>query len=122
MQLCSEVAREGFIKLRNADLATGTSATVQFRFLGGAVAVAIATAVGNSWIKDRLVGLVTLPQLLAIFRSTSAINNLPVSLQTVVREHFMESFNLQMRIVLGFTVASVITTLLIWQKVQIRVE
>lgn len=111
-----------FIDQRNADPAVGTAATVQFRFLGGAVAVSIATAVGNSWIKDRLLGSVTLPQILAIFRSTNAINTLPASLQTVVREHFAESFNLQMRIVLGFTVASVITTLLIWQKVQIRVQ
>ncbi|KAI9740045.1 MAG: hypothetical protein M1818_004796 [Claussenomyces sp. TS43310] len=104
------------------DLAVGTAATVQFRFLGGGVVVSIVTAVGNSWIKNALSKSLTPLQILAIFRSTEVINTLPASLQTVVREDFVESFNLQMRIVLGFSVAGVLTTLLMWQRVQVRVQ
>lgn len=103
-------------------IAVGTAATVQFRFLGGNVVVSIVTAVGNSWIKQALSGKMTREQISAIFRSSEVIETLPLSLSTLVREDFVESFNLQMKVVLGFTVAGILTTLLMWQRPQLQVS
>lgn len=105
-----------------ADLAVGTAATVQFRFLGGAIVISIVTAVGNSWIKRDLSSSLTPTQILAIFGSTNVISTLSENLQIMVRGDFVQSFNLQMRIVLGFTAAGVLTTLLMWQKVRIKIQ
>ncbi|KAI1772029.1 major facilitator superfamily domain-containing protein [Hypoxylon cercidicola] len=103
------------------DIAVGSAAVTQFRFLGSAIVVSIITAVGNSWVKDALSGQLTSTELESIFRSTDAINTLPGTLATLVRGTFVQSFNLQMRIVLGFSVAGIFTWLMMWQRTQIRV-
>jgi hypothetical protein len=102
-------------------IAVASAAGVQFRFIGSAVVISLVTAVGNSWIRDELLGSLNLLQLAEIFRSTDTINDLPDQLESPVRTTFVQGFNLQMRVVLGFAVASVFTSLLMWQKVQIRV-
>uniref|UniRef100_A0A093VPT8 Putative transporter C3H1.06c n=1 Tax=Talaromyces marneffei PM1 TaxID=1077442 RepID=A0A093VPT8_TALMA len=104
------------------DLAVGTAATVQFRFLGGALVVSLVTAVGNSWVRNELSGSLSPEQIFSIFRSTDVIDTLPVSLQAMVRHEFAESFSLQMRIVIGFAATGILTTLLMWQKSQIHVQ
>lgn len=92
------------------------------RFTGGAVVISIITAVGNSWLKSTLSGLLTPEQLEDLLRSTRFIETFPPSLQSVVRGKFVDMFNLQMHIVLGFAVAAVFTTLLMWQKIQIYLD
>ncbi|KAH9987036.1 putative multidrug resistance protein fnx1 [Xylariaceae sp. FL0662B] len=104
------------------DLAVASAAGTQFRFLGAAFVVSITTAVGNGWIRDELLSSLTLSQIMDIFRTTSAINDLPSSLQAVVRSKFVEEFNLQMHIVLGFATASIFSIALLWRRNQIRVE
>ncbi|KAI1491646.1 major facilitator superfamily domain-containing protein [Biscogniauxia mediterranea] len=103
------------------DIAVGSAAVTQFRFLGSAIVVAIITAVGNSWVKNALLERLTPLQVSTIFRSTEAISDLPEDAEVFVRSIFIQSFNLQMRIVLGFSVAGMFTWLLMWQKTQIRV-
>lgn len=84
--------------------------------------VSIVTAVGNGWIRDELSGLLTPSQISQIFRSTASIDQLPESVQTVVRSVFVNGFNLQMHIVLGFAVASFLSIALMWRRIQIRVD
>ncbi|KAI1490504.1 major facilitator superfamily domain-containing protein [Biscogniauxia mediterranea] len=108
--------------LEKRDLAVGTAATVQFRFLGGAAVVSIVTAVGNSWIRDRLSNSLTPLQIQAVFQSSETIRTLPANIQDLVRMTFSENFNLQMKIVLGFAVAGAITPLLMWRRAQVQVE
>ncbi|KAK3302903.1 major facilitator superfamily domain-containing protein [Chaetomium strumarium] len=104
------------------DLAVGAAAPVQLRFLGSATVVSIVTAVGNTWLRNELSGTLSPEQIQAIFRSSDAIRMLPTAeLERLVRGRFVESFNLQMHIVLGFAVAGVITALLMWQRNQVRV-
>ncbi|KAK4200774.1 multidrug resistance protein 3 [Triangularia verruculosa] len=103
------------------DLAIGAAAPVQLRFLGSATVISIVTAVGNSWLKDSLSESLRADQIQAIFRSSTTIVDLPEHLETLVRTRFVETFNLQMRIVVGFAVAGVFTVLLMWQKPQVKV-
>ncbi|KAK8119738.1 efflux pump antibiotic resistance protein [Apiospora kogelbergensis] len=103
------------------DLAVASAAVVQFRFLGGAVVLSTATAVGNSWIRSVLAGILSPEQLMSLFRSTETINSLEHQLQDEVRGHFVQSFNLQMRVVLGVAVAAFLSATMMWKHPQIRV-
>jgi MFS family permease len=103
------------------DIAVASAAVVQFRFLGGAVIVSIATAVGNSWVRRVLSDVLSSEQLVALFKSTESIHSLEPGLESQVRGRFVQSFNLQMRIVLGVAVAALLSTLMMWRRPQVRV-
>jgi uncharacterized membrane protein YeiH len=96
---------------------------VQARFLGGAVLIAIITAVGNGYAKDHLLdqAILTPSEIEALFQSTQIISTFPPSTQSTVRKIFTEAFNLETKIVLGFAVAAVFTTVMMWQRPQVRV-
>ncbi|KAI1328455.1 drug resistance transporter [Xylariaceae sp. FL0255] len=108
--------------VEHKDLAIATAAGTQFRFLGSAVVVSITTAVGNNIVKAKLAGTLTADQLAQIFRSSATINTLQPALRDLVRQEFITSSNVQLRIVLGFAVASFLSTLLLWKRQQILVE
>ncbi|KAI1357333.1 major facilitator superfamily domain-containing protein [Xylaria arbuscula] len=108
--------------VEHRDLAVATAAGTQFRFLGSAVVVSIATAVGNSLVKARLAGTLTSRQIEDIFRSSATINGLSPELEQLVRREFDSSFNVQFRIILGFSVASLISIMLLWKRKQILVD
>ena len=73
-------------------------------------------------MRNELSGMLAPDQIQAIFRSSDAIKTLPTAeLERMVRRRFVESFNLQMHIVLGFAVGGVFTALLVWQRNQVRV-
>lgn len=105
------------------DLATATGAIVQFRFLGSAIAIAVLNAVGNGRVRDQLAegGLLTAEQITTIFESAESIKDLPSTLQHLVRTEFLLGFNLEMRVLLGFAVASVFTNFIMWQRPNIRI-
>jgi hypothetical protein len=88
--------------------------------LGGATVVSIVTAVGNSHVKKALAGTLTPKQITDLFESTESIKMLPLELQTVVKRVFVESFNLQLLVMIGFAVGGVVTALLIWKRHQYR--
>ncbi|KAI0147457.1 major facilitator superfamily domain-containing protein [Xylariaceae sp. FL1272] len=118
--ICTVTLLTPFV-VEKRDLAVGSAAGTQFRFLGSAVAVSVTTGVGNGLVRDKLLGQLSPTQLKGIFRSAGMINALPESVIPVVRSTFVEAFNLEMRIVLGFAVASVFTILLVWKRPQIKV-
>jgi hypothetical protein len=103
------------------DQAVGTAAFNQFRVLGGALILSIVTAVGNNWVKYQLASTLAKEDIMAIFLSTDTIDLFPSAVENLIRETFAQSFSLQMRILLGIAVASVFTTLLMWQRKQIRI-
>jgi hypothetical protein len=104
------------------DMAISSATLTQFRFLGGVLTVSIGTAVGNTRVRDAVEGILSPEQILGLFTSVqTTIASLPNDIQSLVRKQFVESFNLQINILLGFAVASVLTTLLFWKKPQITV-
>lgn len=92
------------------------------RFTGGAIVISIITAVGNSWLKSTLSKSLTPEQLEYLLRSTRFIEMFPLGLHSVIRGAFVNMFNVQMHIVLGFAVAAVFTSFLMWQKTQIYLD
>lgn len=99
-----------------------TASIVQFRFLGGATALAIITAVSNSWLKDVLSKVLVPEQVAGVFREISVISSFPPTVRAIVQGIFVKSFNLEMRILLGFVVAQFLFSLLMWKKDQIMLE
>ena len=89
---------------------------MQFRFLDGATALAIVTAVANSWLQDVLHTIVRTEQVAMIFRDSAFIDSLPDTVQGTVRGLFVKGFNLQMRILSGFATAQFPVTMLMWQR------
>ncbi|KAI0809868.1 putative multidrug resistance protein fnx1 [Xylaria sp. FL0064] len=76
---------------------------------------------GNTWIRYMVTPLLDPEEVTSLFRSTVVISTFPDDLEYQVRGLFVESFNLQMRIVLGVAVVSVLSTALMLQKPQIKV-
>jgi hypothetical protein len=102
--------------------ATSTSAVVQLRMLGGALGLALVTAIMNSSLKSTLTEVLSHQQIALIFRTTQAIQDLPEPLRTAVREAFLDGYNTQLHILTGFATAQVPATFLIWQKEQVRID
>jgi hypothetical protein len=71
-------------------------AVVQLRMLGGALGLALVTAITNSTLNS------TWTDMLPIFRSTRAIQNLPEPFRRAVREAFLDGYNTQLHILAGF--------------------
>jgi hypothetical protein len=102
-------------------LATSTSAVVQFRMLGGALILAVITAVMNNEVKHTLLQFLSHKDLQDIFRTTEAIQGLIEPARTMVKETFLKGYNMQLRILIGFAAMEIPATLLMWQKEQVRI-
>ena len=102
-------------------LAVAMSAVIQFRTMGGAIGLAIVTTVINSYLRNRLAGLLPPDQIAAVLQSTDALGTLPPALAETVRGIFARGYNLQLRIMIGFSAAQIPVTFLMWQRKQIVV-
>jgi hypothetical protein len=89
--------------------------------LGGALVLAMITAIMNNNLKDTLSAVVTKPQMAQIFRTTEDIVLLPEPLQTIVKDTLMKGFNTQLRTLVGFAATELPATLLMWQKNPVKI-
>ena len=97
-------------------IAIGTGAITQFRVMGGTIGLAIVASVLDGWLRSRLPLVLSPQQIDNVLRSAGAIRRFEPAVQDAVRVIFAQGFNLQFRILIGFTVAQFPVTLLIWQK------
>ena len=73
------------------------------------------TAVANNWPTDVLHKIARTEQVAMIFRDSAFIDSLPATVRGTVRGLFVKRFNLQMRILIAFTAAQFLVTMLMWQ-------
>jgi len=104
----------GNVEKRDQSIAVGS--VTQCRSLGGAIGLAITTSILNSAIRSRLSMTLSPDVVDQILRSTNVIDTLPKALQQSTREVFASEYDTQMKVVIGFTVAEFLGTLLIWRK------
>ncbi|KAI0883457.1 putative multidrug resistance protein fnx1 [Annulohypoxylon maeteangense] len=104
------------------DLSVGTASIIQFRFMGGATALAIVTAVANTWLRSAMLGVLSPEETALVFRRPDTINSLSGDLRDTVRVLFAKGFNLQMKILIGFAAAQFPVTFLTWKKDQIKID
>ena len=97
------------------------SAMIQFRTMGGAIALAIATAAMNTHIKSQLAGFLSPDQIGAILETTQAFATLPPALAESAKIVFASGYSLQIRIMIGFSAAQIPVALAMWQRKNIVV-
>ena len=94
----------------------GNAAIAQFRLLGGTVGLASATCVMNRYLRPRLLDLLSPENAGRLIQSTAFMGSYSESTQLKVREAFGNGYNLQMTVLIGFAVAQVLATLMMWRK------
>lgn len=85
------------------DISVGTGALNMMRTLGGAVAVAICTAIHREYLNDHLPEFLSMEQVAAVRDSSGSIARLPESVRKQVGMVFGGSYNRQFLIMLAFT-------------------
>ncbi|KAA8564176.1 hypothetical protein EYC84_011123 [Monilinia fructicola] len=103
------------------DKAVALGCVSQFRVMGGVIGLAIVTAAYKGYVIGRLDQFLALEQMNLILDSADAISLLPPDVQVQVRRVFAGGYNLQFRILIAFAAAQIPSSLLMWQKKQIRV-
>ena len=101
--------------VEHRDLAISSGALLQFRVFGGAVGLALASAVMNSYLTSHLSHSIGPEYLAAVLQSTEAIKGFPVDVQRLVLEKFSEGYNLQMKILAGVAGLQVLCVGLLWR-------
>ena len=102
-------------------IAVASGALLQFRILGGALGLAIASNVLNNHLRSSLAGLISAEELSVLLQSTASIRLLPPEVQAQVLAAFSDGYNLQMKIMTGFAGAQLLTVGTLWRKNQISV-
>jgi hypothetical protein len=100
-------------------VAVGT--VIQFRMLGGALGIAVANTVLNSHVLSRLTPILG-SHVSTLLNEPSSIGLAPPALRDQIRTVFGEAYNLQMRAMIGFSAAQIISIMLVWKKKQIKLE
>jgi len=94
-------------------IAIATGAVVQFRFLGGALGLAIASNILNGHLAHHLRGVLGPRQLHILLENAKEIDYLSPHLAEEVKSIFADSFTTQLRVMIGFAAASVPAALLL---------
>ncbi len=97
------------------------SSVIQFRTMGGAIGLAIVTNVMNTYTKFHLGAILSPTQINDLLQTTRTLATLPSELAGPTKTVFANGYNLQMRIMIGFSAAQLLMTLLMWQKKQVLV-
>lgn len=95
-------------------LAIASGAVVQFRMIGSTLGLASVTTALNNHLSDHLPKILNDTQLESVLSSTSVISSLEEPLKAQVQEVFGQGYDLQLKILIGFTAAQFLTLLLNW--------
>ena len=101
--------------VEHRDLAISSGALLQFRVVGGALGLALASAVMNSYLTSHLSHSIGAEDMAAVLQSTAAIKEFPPAVQRLVLEKFAEGYSLQLKILAGFAGLQVLCVGLLWR-------
>ena len=93
-----------------------TGAIIQFRFLGGAIGLAIVSSILNNMLKSNLRETLSSSELETLLQTTEIISTFPPDIQEIVRGVFARSYNVQFKIMVGFAAAQVPAASLLLRK------
>lgn len=90
--------------------------------MGGAIGFAIVTVAMNSYIKTRLTNKLSSARIESLLKTAETFKKLLLNVAIFAKTVFAQGYNLQMRIMIGFSAAQIPITLLMWKKKQISVS
>lgn len=96
--------------------AVAMGAVPQFRALGGSIGIAICTNVLNNMATSGLQSILTPEQLSSLIKTAQTLESLPPALRATVRQVYGEGYNRQMEVLIAFSAASMLATLMMWEK------
>ncbi|KAI4620919.1 hypothetical protein J4E83_005282 [Alternaria metachromatica] len=102
------------------DLAVGSAATSQFRTLGGLVGIAIVTSISTPYIRSHLTDILSLELAESLLERTELVQTLSPETLERVRQVFGEAYNLQVKVLIGFAVAKVPVTGMMWTNLRVE--
>ncbi|KAI4954916.1 hypothetical protein J4E86_006226 [Alternaria arbusti] len=102
------------------DLAVGSAATSQFRTLGGLVGIAIVTSISTPYIRSHLTDILPLELAESLLERTELVQTLSPETLERVRQVFGEAYNLQVKVLIGFAVAKVPVTGMMWTNLRVE--
>ncbi|CAL5868837.1 uncharacterized protein PFLUO_LOCUS3064 [Penicillium psychrofluorescens] len=94
-------------------MAIATGAVIQFRFLGGAISLAIASNILNGNLAHRLQGILSSHELHIFLENVKSIEYLSPDLQEEVKNIFASSYSAQLKVMIGFAAAQLLAILLL---------
>jgi hypothetical protein len=89
---------------------------VQFRFLGGAIGLAIASNIQNGRLSQHLRGILSSHELHLFLENVKSTEMLSPHLHEVVKDVFASSYRTQLRVMIGFAAAQLLATLLLLKR------
>lgn len=104
-----------------ASSAVAMSSISQFRVMGDAVSLAVATTVLNSHVRPALAYFLSHEQVECLLRSAGTVSSFAPEAQEMIKTTFAEAYNMQMKILARFAAAQIPSSILMWQKKQIVV-
>ncbi|KAF2251689.1 putative multidrug resistance protein fnx1 [Trematosphaeria pertusa] len=104
------------------DKAVGMAAVSQLRVMGGAIVLAIATSVFNSYTRPKLAQFLESGHLAGeSIPSVQSLAQFSVQDQESIKGILAHGYNLQMWVLCAFAIAQIPSALLLWRKKQIMV-
>lgn len=104
------------VEVSTPDMAVVMGAIVQVRVLGGCIALALCSALLHYRLEVKLAGVVSREEMTALFKSTQFMRELGEERFEIVREVYADGYALQMKIMIAFAGAAVVTSLGAWNR------
>ncbi|OTB13104.1 hypothetical protein K445DRAFT_169866 [Daldinia sp. EC12] len=99
-----------------SDMAVAMGAITQIRVLGGTIGLAISSTVLNNHLASALPALLSPADIKQISDSVQHINTLPDTTRDAVRQVFADGFNMQLRVMMYFSVAVWVFAASLWER------
>jgi len=88
----------------------------QLRILGAVIGLGISATALSNYVKPRLASVLSPEQLSELFESSGSVAQFPPEQAATTRAVYNDAYNLQMRIVMGFALASLVISLLAFRR------
>ncbi|KAH9908369.1 drug resistance transporter EmrB/QacA subfamily [Xylariomycetidae sp. FL2044] len=98
------------------NLAVAMGAITQIRTLGGTIGLAISSTVLNNYLSAHLPSILSQQDIKQISESVQYINSLPDSTRDAVRHVFAQGYGEQLRVMMYFSAAGWICSLVLWER------
>ncbi|OKL63826.1 hypothetical protein UA08_01090 [Talaromyces atroroseus] len=98
------------------DIAVATGAVIQFRFLGGAIGLAIASNVLNGMLESDLTNVLSPTELQNLLHNTASIETLSEVQREAVVGVFAHSYTTQFRTMVGIAAVQFVSALFVWKR------
>ncbi|KAJ5093122.1 hypothetical protein N7456_008983 [Penicillium angulare] len=99
--------------VEDRDLAIATGTIVQFRFLGGAIGLAISSNILNGRLAHHLKGILPPHTLHFVLENSNFMEGLSPPIQDAVKQVFADSYSTQLKVMIGFAAAQLPAVLLL---------